>query len=174
MEFRTIRYIIGQICPPPPLQISTYLYCTCFPRKKYVLGYHFSSCCQATQTTSTQYLATIMYQCYRTYFCNTRCVDYLYFQDNKMTQNYKTQGKMGYMLFCDGAIVDMIKSERVCWNIINEPKHLWQDRRTLVSGISLQKTLLKYYMITLLKRIARQVLVDLTDVFLSDDNTSEN
>lgn len=54
-----------------------------------------------------------------------------------MTQNYKTQGKMGYMLFCDGAIVDMIKSERVCWNIINEPKHLWQDRRTLVSGISL-------------------------------------
>lgn len=31
-----------------------------------------------------------------------------------MTQNYKTYGKMGYMLFCEGAIVDMIKSERVC------------------------------------------------------------
>lgn len=172
MEFRTIRYIIGQICLPPPLQISTYLYCTCFPRKKcFRLPLQF----MLSSNTNYQYLATIMYQCYRTYFCNTlRCVDYLYFQDNKMTQNYKTQGKMGYMLFCDGAILDMIKSERVCWNIINEPKHLWQDRRTLVSGISLQKTLLKYYMITLLKRIARQVLVDLTDVFLSDDNTSEN
>lgn len=40
--------------PPLPHSKFPHIYIAlAFQEKKYVLGYHFSSCCQATQTTST-------------------------------------------------------------------------------------------------------------------------